>query len=167
MNDLPTLRSFDETHVQQTFEWIVDPELRRMFLLRGDPSWNCHVAYWNKTILDPTQAVYAIYFKEKHVGNCGFKNIVAKQDAELWIYLGSPLVRGKGIGSSATSRLISEGFQSLNFRTIYLHVADFNTSACSLYKKLGFIEAPIKEENTDWGDRECKIIRLELSRKEP
>lgn len=159
------LIGFSAQHIQKTFEWISEPELRRMFLMRGEPSWEEHVAYCNRILADPKQSVYAICFGEEHVGNCGFKNIIEKTEGELWIYMGSPLVRGKGVGTSATKLLLEEGFRHLDLSMIYLHVADFNVAAHTVYEKLGFVEVPLRGDASDWAGRDCRIIRMELEKK--
>lgn len=165
MDDSLKLIGFSELHIQKTFEWICEPELRRMFLMRGEPSWEEHVAYCKRILSDPKQSVYAVYFAEEHVGNCGFKNIIEKEEGELWIYMGSSLVRGKGVGTSATKLLLEEGFHNLALHMIYLHVADFNIAAYTVYKKLGFVEVSLRGDASDWAGRGCRIIRMELENK--
>ena len=83
----------------------------------------------------------------------------------MWIYIGSPLVRNKGIGRFATELLLEKGFNHFHMSCIYLHVADFNTAARALYQKLGFHEVPLRGDAEDWTDRGCKIIRMELEDK--
>ncbi len=162
MSESVKLVRFSDRHIQKTFEWICDPGLQRQFLMRGDPSWEAHVDYFNKTLADPKQVVYAIYLVDEHVGNCGFKNIIETIEAELWIYIGSPLVRSKGVGKTATELLLEKGFGYFGLSLIYLHVADFNIPALKMYQKLGFHETPFRGDATDWTDRACKIMRMEL-----
>lgn len=165
MDNAIKLVPFSELHILKTFTWICEPELRRMFLMRGEPSWAEHVAYCKRILADPGQSVYTVCYAEEHVGNCGFKNIVEKTEGELWIYMGSPLVRGKGVGTAATRLLLEEGFDHLDLRMIYLHVADFNVAAHAVYKKLGFVEVPLQADFSDWAGRDCRIIRMELEKK--
>lgn len=162
MNNVIRLIAFSELHIMKTFEWISDPELRRMFLLRGDPSWDGHSAYCRRLLADTGQKVYAICCGDEHVGNCGLKNIIEKSEGELWVYIGSPLVRGKGIGTITTKLLLEEGLRHRDLRMIYLHVADFNTAARRVYGKLGFVEVPLRGDAAAWAGRDCRIIRMEL-----
>ena len=164
MDNVIKLIPFSEVHIQKTFEWICEPELRRMFLMRGEPSWDGHIEYCKRILADSSQSVYAIYYGGEHAGNCGFKNIIEKKEGELWIYMGSPIVRGKGVGTSATKLLLEEGFGPLDLRMIYLHVADFNTAAHAVYEKLGFAEVPLQGDASDWAGRDCRIIRMELEK---
>jgi RimJ/RimL family protein N-acetyltransferase len=100
-----------------------------------------------------------------HIGNCGFKNIsVEKNSGELWIYIGKPSNRGKGIGLKATRALVEEGFLNLGLKQVVVHVADFNKAALNLYKKLGFVETPMTGDGSQWQARGLQIIRMELYR---
>jgi len=158
-----SLIPFNNEHVTQTYEWVRDPELRRMFLMRGEPTPAGHQEYFKKTLADPTQRVYVILFQGAHVGNCGIKNIsLPKKEGELWIYIGDAAMRGKGISKAATELSIQEGFGRLGLKMLYVHVAEFNTVAQGLYKGLGFKEVPLSGNDGAWTDREGKILRMEL-----
>src|SRR4030067_3213825 len=114
-------------------------------------------------IKNTAQRCYAILSEGRHVGNCGVKNIsLTNKEGELWIYIGDPRMRRKGIASHATRLLAAKGFIELGLERIIVHVADFNVSAIKLYKKLGFIEVPVSDNSTEWTNRGCNIIRMEL-----
>lgn len=160
-----TLIPFTTEHVRQTYIWIQDEELRKLFLMRGELTWEKHVAYFNNVLADPSQRVYAIIADRYHVGNCGFKNILSsKQTGELWIYIGEPSLRGQGAGKRSTELMLKKGFDTISLKTIYVHVADFNRRALSLYRNLGFIEVPLQHDADEWKGRDCTIIRMELTR---
>jgi RimJ/RimL family protein N-acetyltransferase len=159
-----SLVPFEQLHIRKTFEWVSDAEMRRLFLMRGEVTWDGHLKYFSKALSDATQFIYAILDENsQHVGNCGFKNI-KPHEGELWIYLGESSTRGKGIGTSATRLLVNEGFTRHDFRLIYLHVADFNAAAISMYINLGFVEVPLQGDASDWAGRDCRIIRMELEK---
>ena len=163
-----SLVPFTWDHVSQTFHWVSDPELRRVFLMRGEPTWEGHQAYFQRVLADATQRVYAILAAGQHVGNCGLKNLAPQtRTGELWIYIGDPSARGKKIGRSATELLLREGFEVLSLETIYLHLADFDTAARRLYERLGFVTVSLSSEASEWADRECRIVRMELTRVQP
>ncbi len=164
MNNLKvSLVSFTKDHVALTFKWVSDTEFRRIFLMRGEPTWEEHQAYFERVLTDPTQHIYVVLTESVHVGNCGLKNISsAQKEGELWIYIGDPAMRGKGISKYATELLLREGFEVLGFEMIYLHVAEFNTVARRLYKRLGFIEVSLLRDADEWANRESKVLRMEL-----
>ena len=165
MNSKISIIPFSKDHIVQTFDWLQDDELRHLFLLSEKPTIEKHKAYFEKVLNDSSQKVYAILFNDQHVGNCGFKNIIPDHsEGEIWIYIGDSLKRGKGIGKSATQRLLKEGLNNLSLKLIYLHVAEFNTAAIKLYKNLGFAEVSEDQLGEEWKKKEHQIIRMELKK---
>jgi RimJ/RimL family protein N-acetyltransferase len=146
-------------HIKATFAWVSNPELQQMFLLRRDISWAGHLDYFNKILKSSTQLVYAILYQGVHVGNCGFKHLNAGDDgAELWIYIGSSQMRGKGIGKSAINLLLKEGAGRLGLKRVQLHVAESNEQARSLYLSLGFVDSV--ECDADWQHHSVRVLKM-------
>lgn len=136
------LTPFTAECVERTFAWVSHQALRRAFLIRGELTRMAHESYFVRVLGDPAQRVYAILCDGEHVGNCGFKHLDSGAgEGELWIYLGEPVVRGKGIGEAATRLLLREGTERLGLRRIYAHVAEDNEPARRLYRRVGFVEA--------------------------
>ena len=156
---------FKKEHIEKTFTWVSNPALQRLFLIRGQPTWNSHIAYFSRVLCDHSNCVFAIIYKNMHCGNCGFKNIISGQEGELWIYIGDTSLQGIGIGKVALEILIDKGFKEQNFKVIYVHLGDFNVVARDLYEFFGFKQVPLKESNkVQWENRQCEIIRMELKR---
>lgn len=165
MNPNISIIPFSKDHIAQTYEWMQDAELRKYFLVREKPTMEKHLAFFDKVLNDRSQKVFSIMFDDQHVGNCGFKNILTdKAEGEIWIYLGSSCMRNKGIGKSASQLLIDKGFNTLGFKLIYLHVAEFNEAAIKLYKSIGFSEVSDELIGQEWKNREYRIIRMELKK---
>ncbi len=159
------LADFDKGHIDKTFEWIQDPELRHSFLMRGIVSYDNHVEYFKNVLRDHTRKIYAIFYEQLHVGNCGIKHLNLKaQSAEVWIYIGENSLRKKGIGDAALKLLLRKCFNDLSLEMVYLHVADFNFSAIRLYEKNGFIKVNFQDNAEEWVSCGCKVLRLELGR---
>ncbi len=158
--DALTLREFTPKNIVQTFDWVRNKELQRLFTMREEPTWEKHKKYFRKILSDPTQKVYAIYYKGKHIGNCGLKNI-EKNQAEMWIYIGDKLNRGKGYGIRACKKLLSL-VSKMGLSCIYLHVLSSNAHAISLYEKLGFhqVEMDAKDAN-EWKNRGLEVLKME------
>lgn len=153
------LNSFGARHVEQTFAWVSQPELQQAFMIRGEITWAGHQAYFASVLADELQHVYAITMDGAHVGNGGFKDLdIAVGQGELWIYLGEPSVRGKGIGKLALRLLLDEGANRLGLRRVIVHVADSNTPARHLYESVGF--AACGEGRGEWSRRGMKIIQM-------
>lgn len=134
-------------------------------MIRGEVTWEAHRAYFGRVLADDSQRVFAVMADNRHVGNCGLKNLNQRgTDGELWIYIGEASARGRGIGREATRLLVSMGFSRLGLGKIYLHVADFNLAARNMYRSLGFEEVCLDQDGHDWADRGCEIIRMELTK---
>lgn len=156
---------FTQEHVSITFDWISDIELRNLFLIRGEIDWEIHKNYFNNILSDSRQHIFAILVLNQHVGNCGLKNVsITNKEGELWIYIGDPSVRGKGIASYATRLLLTKGFEEYGLERIFVHVADFNIAARKLYANLGFIEVPLRDDSNEWKNRGCNIVSMELKK---
>lgn len=161
-----SLTAFKKAHIKRTFCWVKKPQLRKDFLIRGRITPKGHCAYFKNMLADHAQHVYAILAGRRHVGNCGLKNIIpSKKKGELWIYIGEPSARNKGIGLQATRLLIKKAFGLYGLGKLCVHVASFNKIAQSLYRKIGFVSARACRESNIWRDRGCKIVYMELDRK--
>jgi RimJ/RimL family protein N-acetyltransferase len=156
-----TLKRFTPKNIKVTFEWVQDKELQRLFTMREEPSWEKHTAYFEKVLKDETQILFAIYRGDRHIGNCGLKNMEGCE-CELWIYIGDKSERGKGFGTIACRKLVEIAFNKFRFRRVYLHVLSDNLQAIFMYKALGFKKIPLNEASKAvWGKRGIDIIKME------
>jgi len=154
-------------HVEKTFIWIQNPEFRRLFLMRGEVSWQAHQEYFRKVLNDPSQIWYAIIVHDSHIGNCGISILSReKKECTFWVYIGDTSLRGKRIGTAATRLLIEKAFNVFEMSHIIIHVAAFNDQATRMYKTLGFTEIPLGNEE-EWLNRGCEIIKMVLARDTP
>lgn len=133
-----TLVCLGPEHLETTFQWLLNPLLRRSIDSPKTPSWEGHVACWRSRWQDQTRKDYAILVSEKrHVGNCGLIHIDHDQGkAELWIYV--PEGKRKGIGSGAVNRLLSDAFHSLKLNHVFVRVLADNVPALSFFRSIGF-----------------------------
>jgi RimJ/RimL family protein N-acetyltransferase len=73
------------------------------------------------------------------LGNCGLLTVdQVQRTAELGIFIGEKVERGKGYGSEALELLLDYAFNLLNLHSIYLRVRSFNEAAIKSYEKVGF-----------------------------
>lgn len=155
------LMPFGVNHVRRTYKWLADPELREIFLFTIPPTVKGHCRYWRTEFNRPTQTVFSIYFKGKHVGNCGLKHIVPEENrAELWIYLGSDIERGRGVGEAALKLLEDEAKKIISHGKLYLHVGKNNSAAAALYRKAGF-SLSCSPNPAIWGARASEVLCME------
>jgi RimJ/RimL family protein N-acetyltransferase len=161
MSSFIKLVPFTEEHIEDTFLWIQDPDLRFDFLMRQLPTRKTHYEYFKKILADSSQKVFAILYDGCYVGNCGLKNIIQNDDAELWIYIGDKKARRIGVSTEAVRQLMKYCFSVMSLKKIYIHVAETNEAAIRLYNKLGFIEVELGE-SSEWSNRGVSIIRMEV-----
>lgn len=134
------LNLFESQHIEQTFHWVSQADLQRAFLMRGDITRSGNQAYFEALLADPRQRAYAVLQHGAHIGNCGLKHIdPAAGEGEMWMYLGDPALRGRGIGTEVL-RLLLEQAGQLGLRRVVAHVAHENVRAQALYRRLGFAD---------------------------
>ncbi|EDZ62326.1 FlaR protein [Sulfurimonas gotlandica GD1] len=149
--------------VRRTFYWLHDIDLLNDFMMKTRPVRNHHFKYWRKILKDSSQIVQAIYYKNKHIGNCGIKNFSKKERAgEIWIYIGEKECRSRGFAKSSLILLINKFLFEFPNGVLYLHVKEMNKKAIALYKSLNFME--IKEKKSiEWINNE-NMIYMELQK---
>lgn len=151
---------FGVRHVRLTYKWLTSAQLRETFLFATPPTVKSHCRYWRSEFDQPTQAVFAIDSRGRHVGNCGLKHIEPlRKQAELWLYLGEN-ERGRGTGEAALRLLEIEARKRIPNGILFLHVGKANTAAIALYRKTGFSLSamPVSRE---WGMRAPDLLRME------
>ena len=157
------LRPFSKEHLEATYEWLQDQDLRQDFLLLRPITREGHAKWFQRLARDETQAVFAIEDRDLgHVGNAGVKNLEGPK-GELWIYLRPGKVRGHGLGLLATQELIRILFEDMDLEEIYLHVAQVNHAALGLYEKLGFVRSR-KAPSAEWDQSKNRVVRMRLAR---
>ena len=154
MNLSVSLRSMSSFDVARTFKWLQNKQLRDDFETPEVPQRSIHFKYWRNILTSEDNRVYAIYYIDKHVGNCGLKNInIDKSSCELWIYIADISARGKGLAKNSVLNLITKAKYELSCSIIYLHVSKSNFAAIRLYNSTGFnhVNELLKEP---WANRE-------------
>ncbi len=128
------LVAFDERFLDASFGWLHDPETMR--LTRGRPFTRAAQQAWYDGLPGRTDyLVWGIEAAGQPVGAGGFKSVTAA-DAELFVYVGEPSARGRGLGSAAVRALLDRAPAP----RIWLEVGTDNRPALALYRRLGFAE---------------------------
>lgn len=165
LNEEIRIKGFEKDNIDKTFLWVSREEFKSIFLIRGKVTQEGNLNYFSTILNDKNQKVFAIYAGNRHIGNCGLKNINKyNQDAELWIYIGDENSRGKGWGKQALRALLNYGFDQEGFIKITLHVVATNVIAIKMYKEVGFVELDKKIIEEQWVDRENNVKEMELYR---
>jgi len=142
-----TIRPLQRSDSERIRVWMSNPELVRFTVLVPGPEYavgglisqESTERYIDQLLHDPRRLSFAIVHQGAHVGNVGLKDYEpGRKDAECFIEIGDPRLRGKGVGRQAMALLMDHCFERLGLNVIRLGVFDFNHSAIRLYQGLGF-----------------------------
>lgn len=137
---------FEAKHLNNTFDWMQDPELKRNFLIERNISKVNHLEWYRNYLNDYTQKIFAIIADGNHIGNIGLKHLsINNKTAETWVYLGDRKFHGLGLAYQAYLSLF-EYLINININCLYARIVEFNKPSFSLYNKLGFIKIIGKNE---------------------
>lgn len=159
------LYPFSEEHLENTFKWIQDSKLRRSFNFNKDITWENHIKWYERMIINDNEKHFAIKLlgTGEHIGNCGLKKIDrGKSCSEIWIYMGEDINCGKGYGKAAATKLVQYAFNELEMKMLYLYVEKINIAAKKLYEKVGF-ELKEMPANNVWNKRGIPHFYMEMT----
>jgi RimJ/RimL family protein N-acetyltransferase len=149
---------FGPQHIEQTFEWVSQADLQHAFLMRGAVTRSGNQAYFAALLADPRQRAFAVLEDTQHIGNCGLKHIdVAAGEGEMWMYLGDPALRARGIGTQVL-RLLLLRSGALGLRRVVAHVSQDNVRAQALYRRFGFADQG--PGGGEWAGRGAGVVRM-------
>ncbi len=155
------LEEFSETHLTQTYKWMLDEDLRKNFLFRKSLSQDEHQLWFKNYLQDKSQNIFAIYFNNIYAGNVGLKNIDnINNNAETWIYIGDISMKGKGAGIEVYKQLCAVWRNK--YHKIYAHIAAFNLSSLKMYQKAGFILEGDFKDQILWDNKYYNLLRLAI-----
>jgi RimJ/RimL family protein N-acetyltransferase len=96
---------------------------------------------WINTALarsDEKRFAICINDEKKYVGNVQLTCITSRS-AEFHIFIGDPSLYGMGIGTKATSLILSYAHEILSLKEVFLYVHPENKAAIQIYEKCRFI----------------------------
>lgn len=135
-------------HLDATRKWANDPYLMQRILRVTAVSEQDQQRWFERLQDDPSRVVFAVLFREEHVGNVGLYDIDTLHGrAMFWIMLGEAGARGVGLGSEAIRLMLAYGFHELGLHKIYLHVGVDNVPALRIYDKMGFVQEGILRQH--------------------
>lgn len=137
---------FEDKHLNNTFNWMQDLELKRNFLIERDISKISHLEWYGNYLNDCTQKIFAIIADGNHIGNIGLKYLnINNKTAETWVYLGDRKFHGSGLAYQAYLSLF-EYLLNININCLCARIVEFNRPSIALYNKLGFVKIIGKNE---------------------
>ena len=128
--------------------WMNDPIVTKYNSHGLFPQSEKELGDFAQSLDSKNQIVWAILFKESHIGNVSIQSInTINRSGELAIIIGEPRCHKNGIGTIACKLAVSHAFQKLNLHRIFTGTAATNLGMRKVAKKMGmtnegvFIEA--------------------------
>jgi RimJ/RimL family protein N-acetyltransferase len=104
---------------------------------------------------------------DEFLGTCGIDSInTISRTAVLGIAIHNPANHSKGYGTDTMNCLLKFGFNILNLHRIELWVAEYNTVAIHVYKKVGFKEVGRKRESHFMQGKYYDLIVMDILEEE-
>ena len=143
-----SLRKFSREDIPYKVRWINDPANNR-FLHYDLPLKVEETLQWFERTKDSeTRLDLTITQEDIPVGILGLLQINSKNgSAELYITIGEPSCKGKGIAAEAMRQLLGIAYGELGLHRIYLLTETANLAAVRAYEKFGFVrEGCLRDE---------------------
>lgn len=155
-------RPLRRTDLSYRRAWLNDPETNQYLGTRVRQGTNLafHERWFDAYQKDASRQILTVTSGAKPIGQVGLLSI-NKEDhnAELYILIGDPSFRGRGLGKVLVSYITDYGFQKLGLHRIFLTVHAANLPAIRLYEHCGFQhEGKLRESVLRNGNYEDEIM---------
>lgn len=128
-------REFDETALEKSWEWLNDPEIKRL-TFTPDLDKESQRKWFDSLKNRDDYYIEAVWHDNKPIGAFGLKQINGK-DAELFGYIGDRDYWGKAVGIDMMIRCLDHG-RSLNLESIYTILLKKNLQSYKINRRFGF-----------------------------
>lgn len=153
------LQIFSQKHLDKTFLWMQNEDLKASFLLDKNITKDSHSKWFVALKKDQAQKNFAIIYNNFHVGNIGVKNIdLSNKKAEVWIYIGDNSFKGKGIAKESLN-LLNDFFVNY-INKLYANIGDFNYQSLRLFIASGYRIEGFLHDEIFFKGRSINIFRL-------
>jgi len=145
--------------------WLNDNEVTRYLEIFEPYSLEQLKQYLESVEKNNNMLFWAIHLKEndKHIGNIKVDPINRFHGyGEYGIMMGDRSEWGKGYAFEASKTVIDYCFEQERIRKITLGVVYENTSAVSLYRKLGFEVEGIYKQHGFYNGHYCDLLRMAI-----
>jgi RimJ/RimL family protein N-acetyltransferase len=137
-----TLVPYDETFLALSWEWLNDPETKRL-TNTPDFSKESQLAWFQSLPGKEDYKVWGITCEGRRIGAAGLKKI-KNGCAEYFVYIGDKDYWGKGLGGAVMCAVLDKAVE-LGLTHIYLNVIEENERAIRSYEKAGFSKTGMQD----------------------
>ena len=165
------LKVVSKEDVLKIQEWLQDDEVAEAWFGRYSYGDSAHLAYdpvkavsfsenkWKEVFEDSDHKIFSIYSGGEHIGEVHLAIEEALGDGQLSVLIGRKDLWHKGLGSSATSKIIEFGFDQLGLFRIWVDVPEYNKKAINLFRQFGFIhEGTLRQSRPHDGARFDSVV---------
>tara|TARA_Y200000002_G_scaffold229828_1_gene189798 strand:+ start:326 stop:1720 length:1395 start_codon:yes stop_codon:yes gene_type:complete len=135
-----SLRKMKLCYVNNNYlKWFNDYEVKKFLEYNPNKNLKNLKANVETTLKEKNVLFFAIFNKNKHIGNVKIENInLKKSSAYLGILIGDKKWRHKGVGSEIIEKISNYLFIKYKISKLFLGLQRKNLKALNLYKKSGF-----------------------------
>ncbi|PJN87842.1 GNAT family N-acetyltransferase [Bacillus sp. mrc49] len=162
------LQYFERSDIEQLINWIPSAEFALQW---GGPAFQYplteeqlekYLEQANKE--DSDTYIYKVIDQDlqKVIGHISLGKVdrVHRSARVGKVLVGSPEVRGKGIGFEMMKAILTIAFEELKLHKVTLGVFDFNTSAIRCYENAGFVREGFLRDARKNGDEYWNLIEM-------
>jgi len=144
------LRQHETEDAEVIYEWLNDPEIKRLTAESPRPLSKMKAREWLESWIKNENEVSLSVVTKKDDTLIGITALLDintfHRSAELAIIIGEKVYWSQGYGSEVIQALLEYGFTQLNLNRIWLGVTDMNARAQRTYEKAGFVREGLLRE---------------------
>lgn len=146
MNRPVYLRPLQLEDAQISYKWRNDPKVWTLTGSRPDRHISLQMeADWLANVLqreDQRRFAVCLAGSGQYVGNIHLEKIEPEQVQYGGLFIGEPLLWGKGLGTQASTLLVEYAFRTLNVEKVYGFVRKEHEASINMLRKIGFETSP-------------------------
>lgn len=144
------LRPLQLEDAQTSCKWRNNPAIWKLTGSQPDRYITAEMeTAWLADVLQrPSEKRFAVCLKEndQYIGNIHLENIEETEAQYSGLFIGEPLLWGKGIGTQASAILIEYAFETLKVEKLYGFVRKEHGASLRMLQKIGFSTEPHSDE---------------------
>ncbi|MCX8491782.1 MAG: bifunctional UDP-2,4-diacetamido-2,4,6-trideoxy-beta-L-altropyranose hydrolase/GNAT family N-acetyltransferase, partial [Cyclobacteriaceae bacterium] len=121
-----------------TYNWAVDPEVRKYSYSKSEIVWKGHVQWFDKKISNDVCEYFIVEIDSNPIGQIRFDLSDDEPETYIVSYLMGKDWRGKGLGNSLLTKGIQNLMMERSTRKIIGYVQDSNIASVKAFDRAGF-----------------------------
>lgn len=161
------IRRINEADLLMIMEWRTNPEVSKYMYTDFVPDMEKQRQWFDTINSDPTQKCWIINLDSEDVGLVSITKIDLTNKRCVWAYyLGSPSVRGKGIGKNIELNILDYVFNTLKLNKLCCEVYVANDIVIKIHEKYGSIVEGTRRQQVFKNDQFHDIVEMGILRED-